>query len=339
MSHKNRGYALIFNHENFKSADHKRRLGTNVDCRNLRQTLTDLRFDVKIYEDKTKEQIRNIMTKMSAVDHSENDCILIVIMSHGELGVVFAYDDDYSVESVTSFFRADRCRSLAGKPKLFFIQACRGDEVVPGVETDSVLQKNYKIPAHADFLIAYSTVEGFLSHRDISKGSWFIQSICEQLRKNGTSRDILQILTKVNRQVSTDFQRSIKEWPNQISSVTHQLTKTLIFKDHQAIERRTEVSLPKRRPYTLVKEISPAVVNKELAVQLAHALRQLEEPLTNRKAYTLAPHKSDAVAVDSLANREVRALAIQRTFALVKEISPVCATHELALQVAKAVKH
>jgi len=44
------------------------------------------------------------------------------------------------------------------------LQACRGDKLDPGVtlrrtETDST-QASYKIPTRADFLIAYSSVEG-----------------------------------------------------------------------------------------------------------------------------------------------------------------------------------
>jgi len=49
------------------------------------------------------------------------------------------------------------------------LQACRGDKLDPGVtlkrekemcmETDSI-QAAYKIPTQADFLIAYSSVEG-----------------------------------------------------------------------------------------------------------------------------------------------------------------------------------
>ena len=31
-------------------------------------------------------------------------------------------------------FTADRCPSLAGKPKLFFIQACQGNRMDKGVE-------------------------------------------------------------------------------------------------------------------------------------------------------------------------------------------------------------
>jgi len=35
-----------------------------------------------------------------------------------------------------------------------------------------------KIPIEADFLVSYSTVSGYCSWRNLIKGSWFIQSLC-----------------------------------------------------------------------------------------------------------------------------------------------------------------
>lgn len=106
---------------------------------------------------------------VSRMDHKDNDCLLIAILSHGELGFLHSKDTHYKLESITSYFSADRCPSLAGKPKLFFIQACQGDNLDGGAvmrreatETDSngYQSMSYTIPVHADFLIAYSTIPG-----------------------------------------------------------------------------------------------------------------------------------------------------------------------------------
>lgn len=104
---------------------------------------------------------------VSNADHSEHDCLLISILSHGELGYIYAKDTHYKLENIWGYFTAPRCPSLAGKPKLFFIQACQGDRLDGGItlsrtETDSSDNQSmaYKIPIHADFLIAYSTIPG-----------------------------------------------------------------------------------------------------------------------------------------------------------------------------------
>lgn len=62
-------------------------------------------------------------------DHSAYDAFVTVIMTHGGLGELYGVNGDaFPVHQLTLDFTAEKCPSLAGKPKLFFIQACRGDE-------------------------------------------------------------------------------------------------------------------------------------------------------------------------------------------------------------------
>lgn len=52
MGHKRRGLALIFNHKNFDPRlGLKPRNGTDADRDNLRMTLRQLDFDVKVFND------------------------------------------------------------------------------------------------------------------------------------------------------------------------------------------------------------------------------------------------------------------------------------------------
>lgn len=52
MNHKRRGLALIFNHKNFETRlGLGTRNGTDVDRDNLKRVLTNLDFDVRVYED------------------------------------------------------------------------------------------------------------------------------------------------------------------------------------------------------------------------------------------------------------------------------------------------
>lgn len=44
------------------------------------------------------------------------------------------------------------------------------------------LSKVSKDPVWEDILIAYATVPGFVANRNINRGTWFIESIC-QVRK------------------------------------------------------------------------------------------------------------------------------------------------------------
>lgn len=241
MRHKYRGRALIFNHEHFEIPSLKSRAGTNVDCENLAQTLKQLYFDVDIYKDCSLREMMRVLDDVSREDHTHRDCIMIAILSHGELGYIYAKDVQYKLDSVWNYFTAQNCPTLAGKPKLFFIQACQGDRLDGGVtlnktETDGESSMSYKIPVHADFLIAYSTIPGFYSWRNTTKGSWFMQSLCKELNENGKRFDLLTLLTFVNQRVAIDFESNTPDCPQmhqqkQIPCITSMLTRILKFSE------------------------------------------------------------------------------------------------------------
>ena len=53
----------------------------------------------------------------------EHDAFVCCILSHGGPDVVYGTDGvSVEINDILSLFRADNCASLAGKPKLFFVQ-------------------------------------------------------------------------------------------------------------------------------------------------------------------------------------------------------------------------
>lgn len=112
---------------------------------------------------------------MALEDHSQNDCFVLVVMSHGTEGKVYAKDMAYPVERLWNPFLGDKCKTLKNKPKLFFIQACRGENLEKAVEFSSfaVMTRDlaapavapvaqpitYAIPSTADMLVFYSTFD------------------------------------------------------------------------------------------------------------------------------------------------------------------------------------
>ena len=51
------------------------------------------------------------------VDHSESDCIFIAVLSHGELGILYASDHAYKPDRLWTAFNAEKCPTLAGNTK------------------------------------------------------------------------------------------------------------------------------------------------------------------------------------------------------------------------------
>jgi caspase 7 len=59
---------------------------------------------------------------VSQMNHSESDCLVIVVMTYGRTDTLSAKDQEYSTKTLWQYFTAQSCPSLAGKPKLLFIE-------------------------------------------------------------------------------------------------------------------------------------------------------------------------------------------------------------------------
>ncbi|XP_009067765.1 PREDICTED: caspase-6, partial [Acanthisitta chloris] len=249
MNHQRRGIALIFNHEHFywqlRLSD---RRGTFADRDNLKRSLTDLGFEVRLFDDLTTKAVMEQIYEASMDDHSNADCFVCVFLSHGEDDHIYAYDGKIQIETVIDMFRGNKCQSLVGKPKIFIIQACRGDKHDDAVVAHDALDSGdespvnetevdaagvYTLPAGADFIMCYSVAQGYFSHRDTLHGSWYIQDLCETLRTHGCSLEFTELLTVVNRKVSyrrVDICKDINAiGKKQIPCFASMLTKKLYF--------------------------------------------------------------------------------------------------------------
>ena len=71
------------------------------------------------------QEMRDCLARYSREDHSNYDCFVACLMSHGEVGDVIlgADDDDVRIDKNCSMFSNSNCTTLAGKPKVFLVQA------------------------------------------------------------------------------------------------------------------------------------------------------------------------------------------------------------------------
>lgn len=228
------GQCIIINNKNFdRKTGMNQRNGTDVDAANAMKVFGKLGYKVKVYNDQSVEQLKQVLISASKEDHSCNASFVCVLLSHGDEGVFFGTDGSIELKYLTSLFRGDRCRSLVGKPKLFFIQACRGTDLDAGIETDSVEDGITKIPVEADFLYAFSTAPGYYSWRNTMTGSWFMQSLCDMITKYGKDMELQHIMTRVNHKVAVEFE-SVSNSPGfhakkQIPCIVSMLTKEMYF--------------------------------------------------------------------------------------------------------------
>ena len=218
ITYKNPGIVVIYNNKNFINKELQTRDGSDKDVSRISEVFSNLNFEVKSHLDQDKTSITNLIKEYSERDYSIDGCFICFIMSHGKYGQIITSDSqNMTVKEFIDPFKLNR--SLKGKPKLFFIQSCRGKNKMlahDGAQTQDFytelehegLEKtnaSYKIPLEADFLICHSTVEGYLSWRHKDKGSFYIQNLCSVITSNH-DKDIVRILTFVNNELAQNLE-------------------------------------------------------------------------------------------------------------------------------------
>ncbi|KAM8939028.1 caspase-3-like [Pelodytes ibericus] len=229
MDNPEKNTCLILNLKYFSNPELPVRHGTEKDCKALKKTFKGLGFQVRIERNLTFAEIKTVMEKVAAEDHSGRSCFVCAVLSHGNEHGINSTDYPFTLKWLAQFICRQNCKSLAGKPKLFFIQACRGKNYDWGIETDSGSGDEedpaFIFPADEDFLYFYATPPGYFAWRNTGQGSWFIQALCKILQEHGGKLEILQILTRVICMVALEYEssRGAKEIPYLVSGLTKQL--------------------------------------------------------------------------------------------------------------------
>eukprot|EP00092_Neocalanus_flemingeri_P020369 GFUD01022067.1.p1 GENE.GFUD01022067.1~~GFUD01022067.1.p1 ORF type:complete len:449 (-),score=114.34 GFUD01022067.1:342-1688(-) len=235
MYSRPKGLALIIDIEVYENDVQARRFGSNVDVENIKALLCGLEFDVSVHTNLPLAQfVKEITEFCSNKKHLEADMSVVVILSHGSDGVVYAADGQaVNMEYIYEFFNNRNCPLLRGKPKFFIVQACRGDIPDQGVDSREVTSvqpspdKTFAIakkrraevldaaafipdagdlararPTWEDMIIAYSTIPGYASMRDPDKGTWFVQSLVEVFMSHAHDTELVDLLRMTSERLS-----------------------------------------------------------------------------------------------------------------------------------------
>ena len=229
------GIAVIINNEEFISSS--KRVGTDKDAHGLEDLFTYLGFSLHRHDNLTGDKMMAALVKVADMNHSRFDSLVVAILTHGREGNVLYGTDNktVAVRDVVNIFKADNCPSLAGKPKIIFLQACRGAMTDKGTTAtsmadfmeDSLLDTGPKtirrkdtIPTMADFLIVCSTFSGYVAYRDRNSGSYFVSALVDVVRREAKDEPLHDMITKVIEQVSSlSTSRGEKQVPQFKSSL------------------------------------------------------------------------------------------------------------------------
>lgn len=175
----------------------------------------------------------------------KSNALFVVILTHGlKDDKLMAIDRDFHLYDFMKMFTPEELPSMAMGPKIFIIQACRGEEIDSGAilkqakftfdSIDSGIDETpFKYPSHADLCVALSSHYGHYSYRN-AEGSWFIQSLCDVLESLDLKENhFLDILTATNETVaqrSTTSDDTRFDDKKQISSFYTTFTKKFYLK-------------------------------------------------------------------------------------------------------------
>ena len=214
MTAPKRGYCVIINNLNFEGFPLLERHGSKEEGEMLEQLFTQLGFEVNQIVDASRDRMRESFKEYSEKPDQINcDAFIGIILSHGGKDNLIHGCDNYSieVEQLIDFFNNKNCPALVNKPKIFFVQACRGMKDDHGVQVEFVCdavghlstsgdagKETRILPTWGDTVICYSTVDGFTSNRNRDYGSWFGDALMKVFSEDSCKMELHRMLMKVN---------------------------------------------------------------------------------------------------------------------------------------------
>ena len=93
----------------------------------LQEAFQNLGFDVVLQRNLNALKMRHMVEEYSRKVHK--GVFILIILSHGDEGAVYGTDcAQVQLHRLQEKFYTENCNSLAGVPKVFLIDACRGDK-------------------------------------------------------------------------------------------------------------------------------------------------------------------------------------------------------------------
>lgn len=266
-----RGRCMIINNESFTGPVEKdengelrvtlpTRHGTQRDVDDISSLFIQFLFTIDVNKNKSAQEILVLLQEASQnPEQWSADCFVLFILSHGTSTGVYGSDGEIvGVEEITAIFNRHNCPALTGKPKLFFIQACRGEKraqhSIPvrmdqvgrnlpryrrngttaldaGKETNSNVVP-LPLLVEPDIFVAQATKPGYVSFRDELNGSWFIQDLVYVFKCSAHEMEINDLFTLVTRHVSKRVTQEEGDGPGgamQVPDTTCSLSRKLFF--------------------------------------------------------------------------------------------------------------
>ena len=198
------GLCVIMNNMAFNTPQLRELEGGKRNEEDLKKLFKDLGFTVMVHRNLTAEKMKSTAEGYSRMKHY--GVFFLIILSHGGEGdVVYGTDgNEVEVHQLKEFFYARNCPSLAGIPKIFMIDACRGirNEEAHYFMTKSATKspnRRVMVKDPDDFYTIFASARGTTAGIDPERGSHFIIKFVDVVTKADPDKDIDQIIKEVKQ--------------------------------------------------------------------------------------------------------------------------------------------
>ena len=237
IDHQKVKLIVIAQHKYAAGTNYSVRVGNDLDMDALLKLKSHYGWTYFEFMHYSKEDLLRVIQSTVKNDLQDADAVFCVIMTHGgNEGCLIAHDQPYHLNDILSLFGDKAAPHLKKKPKIFFVQACRGRQLDGGC-LDFVHQDHPNpIPFHfrgvdvgPHFLVAWATMEGYQSFRRMQFGSWFIQELVKALILGGDLSGIVaQVIKAVTEKYFTIGFSEDKQY-KEVPCVTDKLPKILFL--------------------------------------------------------------------------------------------------------------
>lgn len=192
-----RGYCLIINNSDF--GDDGKRKGA-ADAVLMTQLFQQFGFTVESYETQnknafTKEEVNLHLSSFARESkHGQASCCVVILLSAEGCASDFFPTSTGQVDfrsEVMPLFHEKNAPNLAGKPKIFILQGCRGGQSIPPVN---------------DVIICSATPASYNNGGE----SFFVKTLVKTFADYGFNLSMQELLTKVQGRMSPGHGQDVK---------------------------------------------------------------------------------------------------------------------------------
>ena len=196
------------------------------DEKSLHVLFKTLGFDLKIHQNLTAQEMIHRVQSYSKIQHE--GVFFLIILSHGALvsnkEVVLGTDcKPVEIHELETFFHASNCHSLYEVPKIFLIDACRGDKkesaFKPQRTCGMAKHLDPSLPGHAstapgtdsaDFAILYASTYGNVAYVT-KRGSQLTQTFVKVTSEASLDKTFIDIIQEVQTRIrASNFHQTVE---------------------------------------------------------------------------------------------------------------------------------